>query len=108
MVAGAYSDAFLVKQPTDVFRAAIRQDKGQHTDFFTCVADDSQAVDMAKSVGRMLQKLMLMRGDVFQAKLADIIERGAEADRVRDAWSTSFESGRGISIGRFFECDIAD
>ena len=55
VVPGTNRDAFLVQQPTNVFRAAVRQHEAQHTYFFAGRADEPQAIDFAKLFGRVLE-----------------------------------------------------
>ena len=81
VVAGADGDALVVEYRADVVRMNPLNDEGEYARLLARRPDDADALDGRKPLGRVTQKLLLVRVRRLAVNAVQIINRGAEPDR---------------------------
>ena len=67
MVSGAHGDPFLIEDRSDVMRMNALEREGDDAGLLRCGSDDTQAVDLVQPRGRVMEKILLVCGDVLQS-----------------------------------------
>src|ERR1019366_7990834 len=104
----ADSDAFLVQGRADILRAEAVEDEGQNTCFFPGCADEAQTVDFRQSTGGVLEQLGFVPGDILDADAIEVVDSGAQSDRIGDVTGACLESGRWRVVDRALEGDVGN
>src|SRR5262249_31612565 len=106
--AGPHRDAGTVDDGGDIVRMrALHLERDDRT-LVGGVAEDADRVDLSESLMRVGDKTALMRLDARLADRADVVERGAEPDRLHDARRAGLEAVRRLAIGDAVLKDLAD
>src|SRR3954463_3145441 len=93
-----YRNALTVDHGSDVMRMRALHFERDHRSFATSGADQTQRIDLTQASLRIIQKIMLVRGDPLLAYRIDVVDRGAKADRLDDRRGAGLEFVRRIAI----------
>src|SRR5882724_1885482 len=91
MMAGAYSNAFLIKDGADVMWMNIVNDKRQHTGFLPGGTDDAYSLNRFEPLGSITQQFVLVRRCFISIYRIQVINGGAETDLRSDRRSSRFK-----------------
>src|SRR5208283_4540074 len=106
VVTGTDSDALLVERDTYILGSNIVENEREHARFLTRCADQLQAWYGEQTRRGVVQKLVFIGSNTFHADLFDIVERGAEPNRVRNIAGARFKPRRSYVAGGLLEGDI--
>src|SRR5882757_6305297 len=108
MRAGTHRDAGAVDDGRDIVRVRVLELERNDRTLLLGGADDAQRVDLAQPVVRIGDDLVLVRADARLADRLDVIERGAEPDRLHDRRRAGLELMRRIAISNAILEYLAD
>src|ERR1700747_520261 len=84
MGAGAHCDALSVDDGCDIVGMGALQIEGNHRALALRCADQPQRIELAKTLLRIFDKTMLVRGDALLADRVDVVDGGTQPDRLDD------------------------
>src|SRR5262245_26723369 len=99
MGAGTHRDAGAVDDGGDVVRMRALHLERDDGALVGRVAEDADRVDLAEPLVRIADQAALVRLDARLADRADVVDRGAEPDRLDDAGRAGLEAVRRLAIG---------
>src|SRR5580658_4788108 len=108
MGAGAHRDAGAVDDGRDIVRMRALHLEGNDRALVARLADDAQRVDLAQPLMRVGDEPVLVRLDARLANRLDVVDGGAEADRLHDRRGPGLEPVRRLAVGYAILMDLAD
>src|SRR5882724_230354 len=108
VMTGPYRDPFLVKCLAHVLGAKAIENKGKHAGLVPCRPNQMEAGDSEQSRRRVGEQVVLVASDIRHSDLLEVIEGGAQADRVSNIAGSRFESRRGSVVNRLLKRDVGN
>src|SRR5688572_9931389 len=91
MVTGAYGDALIVEDGSDVVRVHFFQNEAEDARLLSRGSNDPDPLDRAYPLGRVGQQLVLPLGDLVETQLGHVFESRTKPDHLGDHRSSGLE-----------------
>src|SRR3979409_2190915 len=108
MRAGPHRDAGPVDDGRDVVRMRALQLEGHDGALLARMAENAERVDLAQPFMRIAHEAALVAPDARLADRLDIVDGGAEPDRLDDRWRAGLEAMRRLAVGDAILRHLAD